>query len=74
MNSSFHVECLNGICCFSKLLAHFFLDCGLSTPAGAKLQEREANWTENQEIEAPQLALSLLTVPATTVVAIIKIL
>lgn len=38
---------------FSKSLAHFFLDGGLLTPAGAMLQEREANWTENQEIEGP---------------------
>lgn len=72
-NSRFHVECLNGICCFSKLLAHFCLDCRNLAPAGAMCEEREEDWTENQGIGGPLLALSLLALQPSAGIAIIKI-
>ena len=52
---------------------HFCLDCRNLAPAGAMCEKREEDWTENQGMWGPVLALSLLTVQPLVGIAIIKI-
>lgn len=42
-NSRFRLECLNGICYFSNLSAHFYLDCRYTQPLLMQYIRREGS-------------------------------